>query len=507
MSRDCIKSINSPPSLLLPRSGAHEVRTRNGRKVPPRLSLRRPSGVFCLRMRRWLVALVVLIAGASAGAVVYTAYATDREYSRLIAAGDSAAGNDQPFQALEAYSGAITLRPDSMVAHLKRGMTYRQRGELEAALKDLRRASALDPTSTVALDWLGDTYLTLGRFDRAAERYAAFVALDDRSPHAWYKLGLAHYRAGDAGPGARAAAAGHRARPIPCRSPSPPRALRCETRARRGPRARPSRRRRRSPPALTAPREALAGALRRHRRVVARDRPARGARGPGSLASGPFRRPWPRPRPRAATRSRGADVEPRRRTFPQRAARLRDARPRLAGVLRWDRRRGRAQEGARGADDRRGSHRRRERHVDRPWTRPLDVGRCRWRRTRVQAGGAAAAGSTRGVSRACRSRRPPKPVPGRSRSAHPLRHADRRRSAGGRRRHRRSPATRCGSAIATSRSSGSIGRSTSPGQHRPWPRCAAAPKPWSSSTIPHWSVSAALRGAGRADRVGRRPGN
>ena len=46
------------------------------------------------------------------------------------------------------------------------------------------------------LDWLGDTYLTLGRFDRAAERYAAFVALDDRSPHAWYKLGLAHYRAG-----------------------------------------------------------------------------------------------------------------------------------------------------------------------------------------------------------------------------------------------------------------------------------------------------------------------
>lgn len=147
-------------------------------------------------MRRWLVALVVLIAGASAGAVVYTAYATDREYSRLIAAGDTAAGNDQPVRALEAYSVAIALRPDSMVAHLKRGMTYRQRGELEAALKDLRRASALDPTSTVALDWLGDTYLTVGRFDRAAERYAAFVALDDGSPHAWYKLGLAHYRAG-----------------------------------------------------------------------------------------------------------------------------------------------------------------------------------------------------------------------------------------------------------------------------------------------------------------------
>jgi tetratricopeptide (TPR) repeat protein len=84
-----------------------------------------------------------------------------------------------------------------MVAHLKRGMTHRLRGDLEAALKDLRRASELDPTSTVALDWLGDTYLTLGRYDRAADRYASYVALDDRSARVWYKLGLAYYRDGE----------------------------------------------------------------------------------------------------------------------------------------------------------------------------------------------------------------------------------------------------------------------------------------------------------------------
>lgn len=147
-------------------------------------------------MRRWLVAVVVLAAGVSIGAVFYTAYATDREYSRLIAVGDQAAADD-PARALQAYSGAIALRPDSMAAHLKRGMTYRRRGELDAALKDLRRASDLDPTSTVALDWLGDTYLRMERFDRAAERYAAFVALDDRAPAAWYKLGLACYRSGE----------------------------------------------------------------------------------------------------------------------------------------------------------------------------------------------------------------------------------------------------------------------------------------------------------------------
>lgn len=147
-------------------------------------------------MRRYLAALVVLAAGVAAGAAVYTVSATESEYSRLVAVGDEAVTNGQSFQALEAYSGAIALRPDSMLAHLKRGMTYRDRGELDAALKDLRRASDLDPTATMPLELLGDTNLALERFARAAERYEAYVSLDDRSPRAWYKLGLARYRTG-----------------------------------------------------------------------------------------------------------------------------------------------------------------------------------------------------------------------------------------------------------------------------------------------------------------------
>ena len=42
---------------------------------------------------------------------MYTAYAADRDYSRLIEVGDQALSDDLPFQALEAYSGAIVLRP------------------------------------------------------------------------------------------------------------------------------------------------------------------------------------------------------------------------------------------------------------------------------------------------------------------------------------------------------------------------------------------------------------
>jgi tetratricopeptide (TPR) repeat protein len=144
--------------------------------------------------------MFVLAGGVAAGATAYIAYATDREYSRLIASGDAAVAHGSPYQAIEAYSGAIALRPESMVAHLKRGDTYRERGQFDAALRDLRRASELDRTATLPLELLGDTTLALSRYERAIERYEACLTLDDRSARVWYKLGLARYRAGRTAP-------------------------------------------------------------------------------------------------------------------------------------------------------------------------------------------------------------------------------------------------------------------------------------------------------------------
>ena len=149
-------------------------------------------------MRPYVVAFVVLAAFGALGAVLYDAAATDREYARLIAVGDQAGMEDRPFEALEAYSGAIALRPESMLAHLKRGRMYRERGELDAAARDLRRAVSLDPTAPLPLELLGDTYLSQRRYDRALERYESYLAIDDRSAPVWYKLGLAHYRSGHA---------------------------------------------------------------------------------------------------------------------------------------------------------------------------------------------------------------------------------------------------------------------------------------------------------------------
>jgi tetratricopeptide (TPR) repeat protein len=147
-------------------------------------------------MKRRLVAACVVLAAGAGAAVAYTAAARDREYRRLIAAGEAALAVRQTSTAIEAFSGAIALKPDAMLAHLKRGETYRRHGDLRAALRDLRAAAELDPSATRPLEPLGDVTLDLQRPELAAERFAAYVRLDDRSPRVLYKLALSHYRAG-----------------------------------------------------------------------------------------------------------------------------------------------------------------------------------------------------------------------------------------------------------------------------------------------------------------------
>ena len=139
--------------------------------------------------------MIVAIVGV-AGALAFGALANEREYDRLIVDGDSAVSAERPFQAIEAYSGAIALKPDSMVAHYKRGAVYQEQNEFEAALRDFRSAADLDPSFLRAIESLGDVNMNLGRSDRAVERYEAFIALDEKNARVLYKLGLARYRAG-----------------------------------------------------------------------------------------------------------------------------------------------------------------------------------------------------------------------------------------------------------------------------------------------------------------------
>jgi tetratricopeptide (TPR) repeat protein len=136
-------------------------------------------------------AAALLLAGA---VFVWNAVRQEREFRRLIVAGDAALMSDQTFEAIEDFSGALALKNDSMIAYLKRGESYRRRGELSAALRDLREASTLDPTATRPLELLGDVNVAMGRYERAADLYRRYLTLDDRAPRILYKLALAYYR-------------------------------------------------------------------------------------------------------------------------------------------------------------------------------------------------------------------------------------------------------------------------------------------------------------------------
>jgi tetratricopeptide (TPR) repeat protein len=150
-----------------------------------------------LRKALFIVAALSLALGAAAVALAYQAAARDRDYRAFLARGDAAVRNEQTFGAIEAYSGAIALRPESMLPHLRRGEAYQRRGELEEAAREFRAAAALDPAATRPLEALGDVLYEMKRFDRAAETYGRSLRVDDRSATVSYKLALARYRAGD----------------------------------------------------------------------------------------------------------------------------------------------------------------------------------------------------------------------------------------------------------------------------------------------------------------------
>ena len=151
------------------------------------------------RFLGWPLALAVTLIVAVAAVLAVVSLRNEREYTRLVAAGDTALAAADLGAAIEAYTGAITLNPDSMAAHLKRGLAYRQRRELDAALRDLRRASELDPSVPRVFEWQGDVNLDLARYARAAERFEQSVRLDDRQADVHYKLAVARYREGRAG--------------------------------------------------------------------------------------------------------------------------------------------------------------------------------------------------------------------------------------------------------------------------------------------------------------------
>lgn len=149
-------------------------------------------------MRRFLVAVVLAAAALAAGLAVQRGR-TEAEYRRLIEAGDAALADGRSYAAIEAFSAALVFRPDSMVAHLRRGEAYQRQDSLTAAARDLTRAAQLDPNATQPLERLGDVAMTQRDFARAADWYSQAAARDVASASLAYRAGYARYRAGQIG--------------------------------------------------------------------------------------------------------------------------------------------------------------------------------------------------------------------------------------------------------------------------------------------------------------------
>jgi len=140
--------------------------------------------------------LVLLVLCALAAVYGYLVTRWENNHRDLIRRGDAAMAAGDLSTAIEAFSGAIFLKSDSMIGYLMRGDAYRRRDELEPALRDLRHAAEIDPGAPRPRELLGDVNYARHRFPPAAEHYQAYVDLDDRSPRVLYKLALARYRAG-----------------------------------------------------------------------------------------------------------------------------------------------------------------------------------------------------------------------------------------------------------------------------------------------------------------------
>ena len=152
---------------------------------------------FEYTMKHALAALLLFALALVGGTLAYQAVDRERGYRTLLSQGDAALQEGQTFGAIEAYSGAIALRPDSMLAHLRRGETYRQRNEFDAAARDFRQAADLDPSATRPLDALAEVFYQRQWFGHAAEIYESRLRLDEQSSEVFHKLALARYQSGN----------------------------------------------------------------------------------------------------------------------------------------------------------------------------------------------------------------------------------------------------------------------------------------------------------------------
>jgi tetratricopeptide (TPR) repeat protein len=99
--------------------------------------------------------------------------------------------------ALAAYSKAIEIGPDSVLAWQGRAKAYRLKGDLDAATKDITRALQINPNSAGLRNDLGLIFVQRRQFDRAVEQYDAALRLSPDNAVTYSNRAISHRRLGN----------------------------------------------------------------------------------------------------------------------------------------------------------------------------------------------------------------------------------------------------------------------------------------------------------------------
>jgi tetratricopeptide (TPR) repeat protein len=144
-----------------------------------------------------LVTLAVLVATVAAAGALLEGRRREGRYRQLLLAGEEALRTGDSYGAIEAFSGAIALRPDSMAAHYRKGEAYRAQHRDEEAIRDLLEAVRLAPDAPQPVMALAELYDARGEPAMAAKWYQDADRLKRDDPSLLYSLALARYRAGN----------------------------------------------------------------------------------------------------------------------------------------------------------------------------------------------------------------------------------------------------------------------------------------------------------------------
>jgi len=149
----------------------------------------------------WKKLAVVTVAFVGTGLVSsipgpFYAEQLDFEPELYYGLGDSLDKRDRTAEAIEAYSKAISLRPDYVEAHHNVGLLLADQGKFEEAIAHYNAALETDPESADLHDDLGLALSKLGKTQEAIGHFNEAIRINPKSASAHDNLGTAFYGLG-----------------------------------------------------------------------------------------------------------------------------------------------------------------------------------------------------------------------------------------------------------------------------------------------------------------------